>query len=405
MNSAFVRRSFLFCALLVALAPAAAQAAAKPLEVSGWIPYWRVATGTADVLPHLPALTEINPFGYVVRDDGSLYDAFGLGSPTSSTSPMALALITAAKAKKVRVIPTVMWSDTDAIHAILRKQKTRIALEDRIAALVKSQGFDGIDIDFENKKYEDRDYFSLFLKGLYQRMGNKWVMCTIEARTPVSSRYDGTPPPDATHYVNDYIAINKYCDRVRIMAYDQGAIDVKLSGAQKGPYIPVADPQWVEKVLTLAAKTIAKKKLVIGIPTYGYEYQVTRLSLSGYRYDLLWALNPRYGTELAASLNIVPTRNSAGELSFLYTPTSTATDGHEVRLSNNPLPATTTVYAAGFAGATQLDPPQNIVWWSDASAMQDKVALARKLGLRGVAFFKFDGGEDQGLWNLFPAKR
>jgi spore germination protein YaaH len=41
------------------------------------------------------------------------------------------------------------------------------------------------------------------------------------------------------------------------------------------------------------------------------------------------------------------------------------------------------------------------VWWSDAQAAADKVKLARELGLRGVSFFKIDGGEDMGIWNLF----
>ncbi len=38
--------------------------------------------------------------------------------------------------------------------------------------------------------------------------------------------------------------------------------------------------------------------------------------------------------------------------------------------------------------------------WSDSKAIADKVALAKKLGLRGVSVFKFDGGEDQGIWSV-----
>lgn len=372
-------RIFAFATIfaLCALAPVGALAASatKPvLEVSGWIPYWRTATGTADALAHLDALTEINPFGYIVQKDGTLHDALHIGE-----EPW-VSLIRAAKAKKVRVVPTVMWSDTDAIHDILRRAKPRRALEDSIANLVKEQKFDGIDIDFEAKKAETRDYFSLFLKGLYLRMGNKWVMCSIESRTPVSSRYDGEPPKDATVYANDYVAINKYCDRVRIMAYDQGAIDVKLNAAQAtAPYVPVADPQWVEKVVALAAKTISKKKIMIGVPTYGYEYEVTPLSERGYRYSLQWALNPGYALALATDLGISPARNSAGELSFMYTPT------------------TTPISASGT-------PLRNIVWWSDARAIEDKITLARKLGVRGISIFKLDGGEDPALWNALPIK-
>jgi len=58
-----------------------------------------------------------------------------------------------------------MWSNGVATYNILSKAKTRQALETAIAKLVKTNGYDGIDIDFENKTAETKDYFSLFLKG------------------------------------------------------------------------------------------------------------------------------------------------------------------------------------------------------------------------------------------------
>ena len=350
--------------------------APKPkLEVSGWIPYWRKATGTADALLHIDAFTEINPFGYTVKNDGTLADTAKMDEEPWTT------LITEAKKRKIRIIPTVMWSSTEAIHRILSNQKTRIALEDEITALVKARGFDGIDIDFEGKKAETKNYYSTFLKGLYQRMGNKWVMCTIEARTPLDSRYD-TIPKDI-RYANDFVAINKYCDRVRIMTYDQGTIDVKLNRARAAPYIPVADPAWVEKVITLTMQTIPKSKLSIGIATYGYEYKVTKLSEYGYRYDMEWALNPRYGIDLAASLGVTPVRNASNEIGFMYKPTTTMETSMEINVTTN---APTSIVVETKPGV-DIKNPINIVWWSDAIAIKDKVELAKKLGVRGVAIF------------------
>ncbi len=204
-----------FALLVLFLAPVSASAATT-FEISGWLPYWRGATSTNDVLPHLSELTEINPFVLSLKSDGTILDNAPLAT---STWP---ALIAAAKAQKVRVIPTIMTGDGDLLHTLLSNTTKRIALETRIATYVKQNNFDGIDIDFEGKKAEDKNYFSTFLKGLYARMGTKWLMCDIEARTPVDSRYYGTTvPPDAEIYANDFTQINKYCDRVRIMAYDQ----------------------------------------------------------------------------------------------------------------------------------------------------------------------------------------
>jgi spore germination protein YaaH len=373
-------RSFFIVAFLLLCLPGTTHATAKvaPLEISGWIPYWRMATGTTDVLPHLRSFTSVMPFGYIVQDDGTLHDAFNF-SATSSTSTANI-LRAAAKAENVKLVPTVMWSNGPAMHRILRSGPQRRALEDAIANLVKEQGFAGIDIDFENKFAETRPYFSLFLEGLYARMGQKLVYCSIEPRTPPSSAFDVLP--EKLNYANDYVAINKYCDRVQLMTYDQGAADLRLNAAANSkPYIPVADLQWVKKVVNFAAQTISKKKIVIGVPTYGYEYDLVPLT-QGYRYELNWALNPSYAAILASEFGVTPTRNSAGEMSFVYMPTTT------------PALAAT---AAAF-------PSPHIVWWSDAGAIADKIRLARTLGVRGIAIFKLDGGEDPGLWNVLPKK-
>jgi spore germination protein YaaH len=301
-----------------------------------------------------------------------------------------------------------MWGNGAAEQTILSNPATRVALENSIATMAQQDNFDGVDIDFEAKQADTENYFSTFLKGLYGRMGNKWVYCSIETRMPLSDRYSPgvTPPLDATEYANDYTQINKYCDRVEIMAYDQGSIDLPLDAARAAPYEPVADPAWVSDVVNLAAQTISKSKIIIGIPTYGYEYSVTPEG-SGYQYDLQWALDPRYALNLAAELGIHPVRNSADELSFIYktsdalvngantvTPISTSTD-------NNVAPPSAVYSQQSIAGSIQ--PPFNIVWWSDSQAISDKIVLAKQLGVRGVAIFKFDGGEDPNIWSVLPS--
>ncbi len=369
----------------------------KTLEFSGWIPYWRTATGTKDVIPHLSQLTSVMPFGYTMKNDGTLADTARL------TEEPWTSFIAEAKKNKVRVIPTVMWGNGDSIHRILSNTTTRIALEDEIAKVVMENNFDGIDIDFEAKKFETVNYFSTFLKGLYQRMGKKWVYCTIEARMPLSHRFSpgAKIPPDAMDYANDYTAINKYCDRVEIMAYDQGTIDIKLNGIRPAPYAPVADPAWVEALVTLAAEKISKNKIIIGVPTYGYEYKVTPLAGSGFEYKVLWPFNPRYATDIASKLGIIPNRTSANEIGFMYSPTALAALAPVGSDSTQTQQAAPTNAVAQNSGA-QINTAETIYYlsWSDKQAIADKVALARRLGVRGIAVFKFDGGQDPGMWDV-----
>ena len=392
-----------FASMLFAIAPNTVHAAtvAKPkFEISGWIPYWRTATGTADVLPHLSQLTEVNPFGYTVKTDGSLYDAAKIEQGAWDS------FIKQARAKKVRVIPTVMWSDTDAIDAVLSDKKLRSAHVDAIVTMVNRNNFDGVDIDYEGKRASNRDDYSAFLKELYTKMGKKWVMCTIEARTPPDSLYNTIP--EDLEYANDYKAINKYCDRVRLMTYDQESADLKLNKASKGLYTPIADPAWITKVINLTTKDIAKSKIMLGVATYGYIYQVMPYEDgSGYNYTLLEAFNPKYATDLAKSLSITPTRNGAGELSFSYVPTSLSQNGlpSQSELSAR-APAGTPSALLAAVGSIQIAKAQAkqsqfyLLWWSDGKAIGDKVALAKKLGLRGVSVFKMDGGADPLMWSV-----
>lgn len=365
MNSRFL--AFVL-ASAIAL-PSVSYAASKPaLEVTGWIPYWRVASGTADAAAHLDQLTSVMPFGYIVQNDGSIHDAFDVTGTTSA------AFLAAARSERVRIVPTFMWSNGEAIHAVLSKKASRKALVERIVDIVEEHEFDGADIDFEGKYARTKNHFSSFLKELSARLAQKTLSCTIEARTPPEAAFDVIPKN--IQRANDFKAIDKYCDRVNLMTYDQGTIDLRLNSLAAGqPYIPVSDPRWVEKVVRLAAKEISKKKILIGVPTYGYEYDLIPLSISGYRYELQWAFNPRYATEeLVPQFGVTPVRNAAGELSFTYTPTTT--------------PAST-----------------RIVWWSDAEAIRQKVELAKKLGVRGVAIFKLDGGQDAAMWSVLPTRR
>jgi len=389
-------RRFFLVALLFLLPVSADAAMQKPFEVSGWIPYWRAATGTTDILPHLDTLTEVNPFVFTLAPDGAFIDNGELDKEPWLT------LRAEAKNKKVRFIPTVMTSNSELLHQLLSDTRSRIALEDTIANLVKEEGWDGIDIDFEGKRAETKEYFSTFLKGLKMRLGQKWLMCTIESRTPLEDRYFGTTvPPDATTYANDLKAINTYCDRVRIMAYDQQGIDQKIAtdyASSSQLYAPVGDPVWIEKIVALMSKDIAKNKMMIGVPTYGYEYDVRAYAGPQYVYDILWTFNPGYATTTAAEYGVTPTRAPWGELHFTYV-ANTATSTNPLALgANSALLAAAA--ASTYAQAYNANLLFRYVVWPDAESVRQKVDLARRLGVRGISIFKLDGGQDANIWSV-----
>ncbi len=298
--------AFVFCL------PISVLGATAKLEYSAWLPYWAKASSTADVLPNLSLLTEVSPFSYTVKTDGTLVDTAKI-----TVEPWKSFIIT-AKAKKVKILPSILWNDANSIHTVLKTYTLRVAHEKAIMKIVVDNNFDGIDIDYENKKAETKKYFSYFLQEISTQLHkkNKMLTCTIEPRTPLLSRF--TVIPNDIAYANDYASLNAYCDRVRIMTYDQAIIDLQLN-AEKGsagtPYTPVADPVWVKKVVSLANNAIRLSKIVIGVPTYGYEFRVTPDG-KWLDYERLRSINYTDAIALAKKEGSTPTRNSAGDLSF-----------------------------------------------------------------------------------------
>jgi spore germination protein YaaH len=353
--------------------------AKQAFDIAVWIPYWRKTDGASTTLANLDTITQISPFAYELQTDGTIKDAMKYNEEPWTT------LVAEAKKKGVKVYPSILsypHNDKEKYlqYMLLAKRTSRKAHVAEIVALVKKNKFDGIDIDYEAKQAEIKPYFSDFLTELSAKLhaNGKKLICTIEPRTPPESRYATTSLAvlSKVEYANDYKVIGKVCDQVRIMTYDQIGDDASLNQLNASSvYRPVSDIDWVEKVLTLALRDIPAKKIIVGVPTYGYKYEVIPpVGTGSVKYSRIGSMNFKYADELAKMLAITPTRNQAGELSFLY---ATSTD----------------IYGAYVGGMKQY-----LVWYSDAVAIADKTRIAKLYKLGGIAIFKIDGAQDPQLF-------
>lgn len=388
-----MKRTVLF-ALLVLLPQEAL--AAPDFEVSGWIPYWAVSDGTKSARENIETLSVVMPFSYTVQADGELKDLGGMKKSAWKR------LLREAKENNVAVLPTVMSGDGALVHTLLTDSSAREEHIEEIVRMVEKGGYDGVDIDYEGKRSATRTYFSEFLKELEEALDGKILSCTIEARTPPDSLYRTVP--QTIEYANDLTHINRYCDRVNVMTYDQQRADLKLNVARKGsPYYPNADVEWVEKVVTYMLRDIDKEKLVIGVPTYGRELSV-KVSPEWFEsYTQLRAVNQVDAKKTARKFKVTPSENKAGEQSFTYLPKHSP-----VRLRDLPEAPSGTksgdevaLRALAYANETGESVAVHMVWWSGKDAIKDKVELAKRLGVLGVAIFKIDGEEDERLWEIF----
>lgn len=333
-------------------------------SVSAWIPYWKGAQAVDEAVKNINKIDIVSPFAYEVNDTGVLQDKLKMDQEPFSK------LVKATKDKKKLLVPTILWTDKKAMESVLSDEELRTVMISDIGKELDKYKADGIDIDFEGKSVETKDSYSAFIKEANKALHKKGklLVCTIESRIPIESRYATVTPElmKSIEYSNDFKVLATYCDQVRFMAYDQMNTDQKLI-KEKGssdPYKPVADIDWVEKVITLAMESFKWKNIIIGVPTYGNEYEIIEDGKGGFNYKFKGSMNWYYADQKAKELGIIPARNKAGELSYTF-----VENGHKY-----------------------------LVWYSDAQAIADKVKVAKAYQVGGVAIFKVDGNNDPEIW-------
>ncbi len=368
------------------------------MENAAWVPWFGTTDGPKSAVKNIEKLDTVYLFTYEVQMNGTLANRANYDQKDWKN------LIETARENDVDVIPTLMWFDGDRIHDVLSSRKDRRRHVKEIAKMVEDGDFDGVNIDYEGKKKETREHFSTFLKDLDKELGDKKLTCAIEARTPPESLYKDVPKN--LEYSNDYEAINKYCDWVEIMTYDQQRADIKLNDQRRGvPYMPVADKAWVEKVVKLAVEDIDPDKIMLGVATYGRAWDVT-VAPDWYKdYTKVATLNQPRIMELSKIYKSKIGRTAGGEAVITYFPEDYAL-GKVIKKAVKKAPKGTPkgFEAAGQALKYATDKNQEVsvrfVTWSDATAIKDKIKLAEKYNLKGLAIFKADGEEDQKIWKL-----
>ena len=374
--------------------PAAAQGASY--DVAAWVPWWSEETGTESALKNIKDLDVIYPFTFEVKNDGSLRNLADFDDDHWED------LFKEADDERVDIIPTITWFNAAEIHAVLSDDDKREEHIEEIVRMVKKNRFDGVNIDYETRWAETIDYYSEFLEELADELGRRDLTCTIEARMEPERRWRNVP--DKIEYSNDYREINRHCDWVEIMAYDQQRADLLLNDERRGvPYSPVADIDWVEHVVELALEDFDEKKVMLGVATYGRAWDVT-VAPDWYRdYDSVAALNHKRILELIDIYDAPVGRTEGGEAVITYFPE----DSVWKILNQLPTPKGTpkgyeaAAKALMVATYANIEIPVRFITWSDAKAIEDKLDLVEKYDLKGTAIFKVDGEEDQKLWRLF----
>ena len=301
--------------------------------ISAWIPTWDPNALTT-VQRHAGSMTESNPGWYTVSADGSI------GRNSGAEDPTMRAAMTGTL-----VIPTIKNNAGGSFNGALVANLVSTAAgrethASALAQLVTGKALDGIDLDYEELPATARDSFSAFVQLLAGKLhaSGKKLSVTVSAKTSASQDWAG-PGGD------DYAALGASADAIKIMAYDK-----HYPGGSAGDISPLA---WLDQIATYADATVPARKIVFGLPWYGYDWSGT--NAAGVTYE--------QAQSLALSTGATISHDADGEATFSYS-------GH-------------------------------VVYFQDAASYSKKIQYltSRHSGIAGFAHWRA-GAEDPAIWDL-----
>jgi spore germination protein YaaH len=293
---------------------------------------------------------------YAVRTDGTIAgeDEYGVVAFCKARGIEVYACVS-----NYRSDPDVEDFDASLAHAAIVTYRDAVIAG--LVSLGQTGGYDGVNVDFENLAYSrdinnDRGAFTAFIHELAAQLHALGLKLAISVPGKTEDSID-----DDWSYPFDYAALGEDADLLQLMTYDQ-----------HGPWSepgPVSGADWVEDCVAYAVSLVDPAKLLIGLPAYGYDWDLTDSDPASWTYSATsfsWADIPG----LLAKPGAVEHWDAASRSP--YVPYTDRGHRHEV-------------------------------WFENAESLQAKTALIAKYHLAGLSMWSL-GQEDAGFWSAVSAR-
>ncbi len=235
--------------------------------------------------------------------------------------------------------------DKQVIHSVLSSKEKRAKAAEQLLGIIESNGYDGVNIDFENIPAGDRNMMNTFISELAEKLHARGY--TLAVSVPAKMNNDTKSSWTGAF---DYGFIGRTADLVMVMAYDQ-----HHPGGDPGP---IAAPEWLERVIRYAKSEIPVSKLVIGIPLYGYDWNTQTKEAVG--------ITSERAASLASKNGITPLWHNRYQTPYF------------------------TYYSNGI---------KREVWFENIASLESKVTLIKRYGISKVALWRL-GYESTAVWSL-----
>ncbi|MCR3956584.1 MAG: glycosyl hydrolase family 18 protein [Gudongella sp.] len=235
--------------------------------------------------------------------------------------------------------------DPEMTSVFLRSSESRERIINDLSNLYRYYKADGINIDFENIYYEDRDYLSQFVRELYPIFKSNGMTVSMDV-TAIS-----TSPNWSMVY--DRERLQKSLDYVVLMAYDQHWAASPVAGS-------VAQYWWVEESVSGLLEEVPAEKLVLGMPLYSRVWDVDDDGVSSQAVTMSTALE---------------------------------------FIENNNIETVWDEDSQQYYGEVKVGETTRKIWLEDGNSLYYKVSLVHKYDLAGIATWR-KGFEIPSVWEL-----
>jgi len=311
------------------------------------MPFWNMSHDTGVVLANTKAVDEVSPWIYGLNASGDVVPMY-----PGAQGPQISADLKRLEDAHLRMVPSIAnvtdgkWA-YQPVARILHDPALARQHVDAIVALVQREKYAGIDIDYEELHAGDQRVYTQFLDELARALHAHGKILSV-AVFPQT----GTPAPGNPNSFQDYAALGKAADQVRIMGYN-----FHWAKSPPGATAPIS---WVRSVLRYAKSQMPASKVVLGVPLFGYDWP----DGTGPAQTVSWLQALRLSRQYGATARYDKTSQAPF---FSYT----------------------------SAGHTHT------VWFENAASSRAKFEAVKGSGVAGVFLWMY-GYEDPGTW---PALR
>lgn len=311
-------------------------------------------------------------------------------------------LLRAAHGWGVRVLLSLFAGSGSPTHSLLASEGAIENLVSQVTEHVRTQGYDGLDLDLEGVPAADRAAQTRLVTKLGEslRRENKTFSMAVPAKTEdTTSGWSGA---------YDYAALGRQVDLMVVMAYAY-----TTASSPPGSTAPLP---WVEKVARFVASQVSRDKALLGVPFYGYDWNTTTASAArALRYPEAAVVAQSKGKSIVLD-------NASQSATFGYStapgdvlPTVAPSPrlNHEITQRQAPVCQTATSTPSTSPAPSRPTPKptitpsavqQHVVWLEDARTLLPRLDLAVRYGLTGVAAWRL-GQEDPGVWPVLEQWR